>query len=81
MAKWDAFLQTNDLWKGRKTMRQVVKEGFKEEKDNRVAVWRLEVDYELATLYEAMQKENEEQVEQSKNKLERLRKEWIRLNG
>lgn len=81
MAKWDAFLQTNDLWKGRKTMRQVVKEGIKEEKDNRVAVWRLEVDYELATLYEAMQKEHEEQIEQSKNKLERLRKEWIRLNG
>ncbi|MCY8198034.1 hypothetical protein MOC57_21310, partial [Bacillus spizizenii] len=43
--------------------------------------WRLEVDYELATLYEAMQKENDEQIEQSKNKLERLRKEWIRLNG
>ncbi|MCY7919998.1 hypothetical protein [Bacillus vallismortis] len=62
-------------------MRQVVKEGFKEEKDNRVAVWRLEVDYELATLYEAMQKENEEQIELSKNKLERFRKEWIRLNG
>ncbi|MBY4603751.1 MULTISPECIES: hypothetical protein [Bacillus] len=62
-------------------MRQVVKEGFKEEKNNRVAVWRLEVDYELATLYEAMQTENEEQMEQSKNKLERLRKEWIRLNG
>ncbi|MBL3650105.1 hypothetical protein ABZM97_08110 [Bacillus vallismortis] len=62
-------------------MRQVVKEGFKEEKNNRVAVWRLEVDYELATLYEAIQKENEEQIEQSKNKLERLRKEWIRLNG
>ncbi|KAF2424802.1 hypothetical protein ACMXZI_12330 [Bacillus subtilis] len=62
-------------------MRQVVKEGFKEEKNNRVAVWRLELDYELATLYEAMQKENEEQIEQSKNKLERLRKEWIRLNG
>ncbi|CAI6256268.1 hypothetical protein DFO69_2545 [Bacillus subtilis] len=58
-----------------------MKEGFKEEKNNRVAVWRLEVDYELATLYEAMQKENEEQIEQSKNKLERLRKEWIRLNG
>ncbi|WP_044445328.1 hypothetical protein [Bacillus spizizenii] len=62
-------------------MRQVVKEGFKEEKNNRVAVWRLEVDYELATLYEAMQKENDEQIEQSKNKLERLRKDWIRLNG
>ena len=59
-------------------MRQVVKEGFREEKNNRVAVWRLEVDYELATLYEAMQKENEDL---SKRKLERLRKEWIRLNG
>ncbi|MFP3821583.1 hypothetical protein SB658_23075, partial [Bacillus sp. SIMBA_008] len=41
----------------------------------------LEVDYELATLYEAMQKENEDQIDLSKRKLERLRKEWIRLNG
>lgn len=62
-------------------MRQVVKEGFREEKNNRVAVWRLEVDYELATLHEALQKENEDQIELSKRKLERLRKEWIRLNG
>ncbi|MCG8395394.1 hypothetical protein LWS67_01880 [Bacillus atrophaeus] len=62
-------------------MRQVVKEGFKEEKNNREAVWRLEVDYELATLYEALQKGNDEQIDLTKIKLERLRKEWIRLNG
>ncbi|MCY8523666.1 hypothetical protein [Bacillus atrophaeus] len=62
-------------------MRQVVKEGFKEEKNNREAVWRLEVDYELATLYEALQKGNHEQIDLTKRKLERLRKEWIRLNG
>ncbi|PRS09340.1 hypothetical protein C6W22_00425 [Bacillus atrophaeus] len=62
-------------------MRQVVKEGFKEEKNNREAVWRLEVDYELATLYEALQKGNDEQIDLTKHKLERLRKEWIRLNG
>ncbi|ADP31975.1 hypothetical protein C6370_02590 [Bacillus atrophaeus] len=62
-------------------MRQVVKEGFKEEKNNREAVWRLEVDYELATLYEALQKGNDEQIDLTKRKLERLRKEWIRLNG
>ncbi|MCY8958786.1 hypothetical protein [Bacillus atrophaeus] len=62
-------------------MRQVVKEGFKEEKNNREAVWRLEVDYELATLYEALQKGNDEKIDLTKRKLERLRKEWIRLNG
>ncbi|AIK46098.1 hypothetical protein DJ95_938 [Bacillus atrophaeus subsp. globigii] len=58
-----------------------MKEGFKEEKNNREAVWRLEVDYELATLYEALQKGNDEQIDLTKRKLERLRKEWIRLNG
>ncbi|MCY8818366.1 hypothetical protein MOE19_16740 [Bacillus atrophaeus] len=62
-------------------MRQVVKEGFKEEKNNREAVWRLEVDYELATLYEALQKGNDEQIDLTKRKLELLRKECIRLNG
>lgn len=58
-----------------------MKEGFKEEKNNREAVWRLEVDYELATLYEALQKGNDEKIDLTKRKLERLRKEWIRLNG
>ncbi len=37
-------------------MKPIVKQGLKEEKDNRAAVWRLEVDYELATLFEAMEK-------------------------
>ncbi|RCK10888.1 hypothetical protein DT075_22850 [Bacillus licheniformis] len=32
-------------------MKPIVKQGLKEEKDNRAAVWRLEVDYELATLF------------------------------
>ncbi|MBU8788221.1 MULTISPECIES: hypothetical protein [Bacillus] len=62
-------------------MKPIVKQGIKEEKDNRVAVWRLEVDYELATLYEAMEKKDETQIEMSKRKLEQLRKEWIRLHG
>ncbi|ALC80927.1 MULTISPECIES: hypothetical protein [Bacillus] len=62
-------------------MKQIVKHGQKEIKSNRVAVWRLEVDYELATLFEALQKQDEEQIEYSKRKLERLRKEWIRLNA
>lgn len=73
--------QINFLWKGRRAMKPIVKQGIKEEKDNRVAVWRLEVDYELATLYEAMEKKDETQIEMSKRKLEQLRKEWIRLHG
>ena len=73
--------QINFLWKGRRAMKPIVKQGIKEEKDNRAAVWRLEVDYELATLYEAMEKKDETQIEMSKRKLEQLRKEWIRLHG
>ncbi|EME74452.1 hypothetical protein OZL92_12315 [Bacillus sonorensis] len=62
-------------------MKPIVKQGAMAEKDNRAAVWRLEVDYELATLYEAMEQKDETQIEISKRKLERLRKEWIRLYG
>lgn len=71
----------NFLWKGRREMKPIVKQGAMAEKDNRAAVWRLEVDYELATLYEAMEQKDETQIEISKRKLERLRKEWIRLYG
>jgi hypothetical protein len=67
--------------RGDLTMKQIVKHGQKETKNNRVAVWRLEVDYELATLFEALQNQDEEQIDYSKRKLERLRKEWIRLHA
>ncbi|MDA1475691.1 hypothetical protein [Bacillus changyiensis] len=60
-------------------MRSLVKQGMKEEKNNRVAVLRLEVDYELAILFEALKQNDETQIELSKRKLEQLRKEWIRF--
>lgn len=60
-------------------MKQIIKQDYKEENKRRVAIWRLEVDYELATLYEAMQEKNYSQIDMSKKKLERLRKEWERI--
>ncbi|MBP2239975.1 hypothetical protein J2Z40_000528 [Cytobacillus eiseniae] len=47
----------------------------------RMAVLRLEMDYELATLYEAMSDQNEEMKQKSKKRLERIREELVRLKA
>ena len=62
-------------------MKQVVNNKLKaqEVEKHRKAVLRMELDYELATLYEAIQKEDEKQKNRSKQKLERIRKELLRL--
>ncbi|WP_353855902.1 hypothetical protein [Bacillus sp. Bos-x628] len=62
-------------------MKQIVKHGHRQEKKNRIVVWRLEVDYELSTLHEAIEQKDDIQIERSKRKLERLRKEWEQLQG
>ncbi|MEI4791555.1 hypothetical protein WAX46_15420 [Bacillus sp. FJAT-53060] len=61
-------------------MKQIVKHRYRQEK-NRIAVWRLEVDYELSTLHEAIEHKDVIQIERSKRKLDRLRKEWEQLQG
>lgn len=45
------------------------------------AVLRLELDYELATLFDAMNEQNEQQQKESKQKLERIRQELLRLKA
>lgn len=45
------------------------------------AVLRLEMDYELATLFDAINEKNEKQKKLSKQKLERIRQELLRLNA
>ncbi|WP_224752485.1 hypothetical protein [Metabacillus arenae] len=62
-------------------MKQIVKQVQKKESENRLGVLRLELDYELATLFEAMEEKNNEKVNECKKKLERLRKEWLRLQA
>ncbi|WP_426447344.1 hypothetical protein ACP26L_24945 [Paenibacillus sp. S-38] len=47
--------------------------------EERIPVLRLELDYELSTLYDALQAEDHEQVEASKEKLKGLRHEMLLL--
>ncbi|AYA75266.1 MULTISPECIES: hypothetical protein [Robertmurraya] len=47
----------------------------------RTAVLRLEMDYELATLFEAMTEKNEKKKTQVKEKLERIRMELVKLKA
>lgn len=47
----------------------------------RTAVLRLEMDYELATLFEAMNEQNEEMKLKSKQKLEKIRQELLKLKA
>ncbi|GLB60356.1 hypothetical protein [Cytobacillus sp. NCCP-133] len=47
----------------------------------RTAVLRLELDYELSTLFDAMNEKNEDLKKQSKLKLEKIRQELLRLKA
>lgn len=47
----------------------------------RTAVLRLEMDYELATLFEAISEKNEKKMKECKQKLEKIRLELQRLNA
>lgn len=62
-------------------MKQTVKSSGQKVMNNRLAVLRLELDYELATLYEALQNKDKRKVTECKLKLEKLRKEWIKLHA
>ncbi|MCA1029910.1 hypothetical protein LCL95_02540 [Bacillus timonensis] len=60
-------------------MKQVMNILKRTDGEKRIAVLRLEVDYELATLYDAMKENDEKLKNDCKNKLEKLRQEMIRL--
>jgi len=61
-------------------MKRVIDALHEKEVMERLPVVRMEIDYELMMLHEAMQQENEEQKEQSINRLEKLRNELLQLN-
>ncbi|WP_078554942.1 hypothetical protein [Bacillus alkalicellulosilyticus] len=60
-------------------MDQVIQTLKRTDAEKRIPVLRLEIDYELATLHEAMLKEDLDAMRISKAKLEEYRKELIRL--
>lgn len=62
-------------------MKQIVNRNLPRGSSSRIGVLRLELDYELATLYDAMQNNDDVEKQRCKQKLERLRKEWIRLHS
>lgn len=47
--------------------------------EKRIPVLKMEIDYELLTLYDALQSNDKDQIKKSKKKLEQLRSEWILL--
>lgn len=55
--------------------------GRKKFEKERTAVLRLELDYELAMLYEAIQENNEKQKTKSKERLEKIRLELLTLKA
>ncbi|WP_462409119.1 hypothetical protein [Neobacillus sp. Marseille-QA0830] len=63
-------------------MKQLMNTSLKKVGDKqRTAVLRLEMDYELAVLFEAIEENNEKKIKDCKQKLERIRQELLRLKG
>lgn len=63
-------------------MKQVMNTSRKKSYEKeRSAVLRLEMDYELAVLFEAMSEKNDDKMKDCKQKLEKIRQEMIRLKA
>ncbi|MDR4886650.1 hypothetical protein RGU12_03680 [Fredinandcohnia sp. QZ13] len=62
-------------------MKQVINDLKRKDGEKRLAVLRLEVDYELATLYDAMIENDEVKKAECKKKLQKLSKEIIKLEA
>ncbi|WP_330218284.1 hypothetical protein [Ornithinibacillus contaminans] len=60
-------------------LKYILEEVRKQEEKERLPVIRLEIDYELLTLYDAMQVEDNVQMIKSKQKLKQLRKQLLDL--
>ncbi|MCL7746315.1 MULTISPECIES: hypothetical protein [Bacillaceae] len=60
-------------------MEQVVQAFIREDGEMRIPVLRLEIDYELATLHDALLDEDLLTIKQTKQRLEQLRQELILL--
>jgi len=61
------------------TMDQVIAALKRKDAEERIPVLRLELDYELATLHDALQDNDKAQVKRSKERLKQLRREMLLL--
>lgn len=63
-------------------MKQVMNTSKKKKFDQqRIAVLRLEMDYELAVLFEALQENDNKKKDMTKKKLERIREELLKMKA
>ncbi|KZE63359.1 hypothetical protein AWM68_15190 [Fictibacillus phosphorivorans] len=62
-------------------MKQVMNTLKRTDAERRIPVLKLEIDYELATLFDALKLKDQKQINESKRKLERLRLELVRLEA
>ncbi|PYZ97842.1 hypothetical protein CR205_04410 [Alteribacter lacisalsi] len=62
-------------------MEKVIQTLKRRDGERRIPVLKMEIDYELQTLFDAMQASDQKQVEKSKRILERLRNELLRLEA
>ena len=63
-------------------MKQLMNTSLKKASEKeKTAVLRLEMDYELATLFEAIEEKNEKKMKECKQKLEKIRLELFRLKA
>jgi hypothetical protein len=61
-------------------LKQVSNSVNRNNNEKRIAVLKLELDYELATLYEAINENDEKKKRICKQKIEMIRQEMIQLN-
>ncbi len=71
----------NEIVKGVRKLKQVMNDLKRIDGEKRMAVLRLEVDYELATLYDAMIDNDEVKKAESKKKLKKLSQEMSKLEA
>jgi hypothetical protein len=62
-------------------MKQVMNTLKRTDAERRIPVLKLEIDYELATLFDALKLKDQKQINDSKRKLEKLRLELVRLEA
>ncbi|TCP30516.1 hypothetical protein EV207_10545 [Scopulibacillus darangshiensis] len=62
-------------------MKQVIQTLKRTDAEKRIPVVRMEIDYELATLHDAMIEDNAAEIKACKVRLEKLRQEMLRLEA
>lgn len=77
--EWGAYLLPKE--RGAAIVEDVIKAFRCREPEKRIPVLRLELDYELALLYEALLENNTNRVDQCKTRLQELRQEMLQLEA